>query len=159
VRVQAQHARLVLWKAPYGPNDTTVLYRGGPQFTSFAYSTDSSTLFTSDSGAVIATRVKDPTQRWNLGRNVTLPAGGGFAFGGGGGRGGAAGDSTAGALLTRTIGGANYVLLGKDGKSVALSGTRTPGANWYKHGHHEQGTHTRDGFTGRQLRNVRRRDR
>jgi dipeptidyl aminopeptidase/acylaminoacyl peptidase len=131
LRVQAQHARLVLWKAPYGPSDTTTLYRGGPQFTSFAYSTDSSTLFVSDSGAVIATRVKDPAQRWNIGRNVTLPAGGGFGFGGGGGgRGGNSSDSTAGQILARTINGSTYVLLGKDGKSVAVSGTRAPGANW-----------------------------
>jgi len=32
----------------------------------------------------------------------------------------------------RNVAGRNYVVLGKDGKSVALTGTRTPGANWHK---------------------------
>jgi dipeptidyl aminopeptidase/acylaminoacyl peptidase len=77
-------------------------------------------------------RVKNPTERYNLGRSVTLPAGGG-GFPGGGGRGGAGGaDSTAGQLLARSVNGSNYVMLSKDGKSVAVSGTRAPGANWYK---------------------------
>jgi dipeptidyl aminopeptidase/acylaminoacyl peptidase len=132
VQVRAQRTRLVLWKAPFGANDTTTIYAGGPQFTTALYSTDSSTLFVSDSGSVIAVRVKNPTERYNLGRSVTLPAGGG-GFPGGGGRGGAGGaDSTAGQLLARSVNGSNYVMLSKDGKSVAVSGTRAPGANWYK---------------------------
>ncbi len=133
IRVQAAAGEIVLWRAPFGPNDTTVLYKGGPQLGSVAFSTDSSTMFVTDSGAVIAVRVKDSAQRFNLGRNVRLPAAGGGAFGGGGPGGGAQNtDSTAGQLVTRRIGSTSYVLLGKDGKSVALTGTRTPGANWYK---------------------------
>lgn len=133
IRVQAAKGEIVLWRAPFGPNDTTVLYQGGPQLTNVAFSTDSSTMFVSDSGAVIAVRVKDPAQRYNLGRNVRLPAAGGGPFGGGGPGGGAQNtDSTAGQLVARRVGGTNYVLLGKDGKSVALTGTRAPGANWYK---------------------------
>ncbi len=132
VQVRAQRTRLVLWKAPYGAGDTSTIYAGGPQFTSAMYSTDSSTLFVSDSGSVIAVRVKNPSERFNLGRNVTLPATGG-GFGGGGGRGGAGGaDSTAGSLLARSVNGISYVMLSKDGKNVAVSGTRAPGANWYK---------------------------
>jgi dipeptidyl aminopeptidase/acylaminoacyl peptidase len=130
---RATTTRLVLWKAPFGAADTSTLYAGGPQFSSAVYSTDSSTLFVSDSGAVIAVRVKNPAERFNLGRNVTLPATGGGFGGGGGGRGGAgAADTTAGQLLARSVNGTSYVLLGKDGKSVALSGTRAPGANWNK---------------------------
>jgi dipeptidyl aminopeptidase/acylaminoacyl peptidase len=133
IRVQAAKGQIVLWRAPYGPNDTTVLYQGGPQLTNVAFSTDSTTMFVADSGAVIAVRVKEPAQRFNLGRNVRLPAAGGGPFGGGGPGGGAQNtDSTAGQLVARRVHGVNYVLLGKDGKSVALTGTRAPGANWYK---------------------------
>lgn len=125
-------SEIILWRAPFGPNDTTTLYRGSAQLSSFAYSTDSSTLFVADSGAVIAVRVKDPAQRFNLGRNVRLPSmGGGFGGGGFGGA-GATSDSTSGQLVSMRIGSTAYVLLGKDGKSVALTGTRTPGATWFK---------------------------
>lgn len=131
MQVRAPRGQVVVWKAPYGPNDTTVLYRGGPQLGTVLFSLDSSTMFVSDSGAVIAVRVKNPTERYNLGRNISLPAtitgfGGGF----GGGRGN--GDSTAGTLVSRKVGNATYVLLAKDGKQVALTGTRAPGANWHK---------------------------
>ncbi|AMW04663.1 S9 family peptidase [Gemmatimonas phototrophica] len=130
IQVRAPRGQVVVWKAPYGPNDTTVLYRGGPQLANVTFSLDSSTMFVSDSGAVIAVRVKNPAERWNLGRNVSLPAA--QPLFGGGGLGRANSDSTAGQLVTRRIAGTPYVLLGKDGKSVALSGTRTPGANWFK---------------------------
>ena len=129
-QVRAPRGQVVTWKAPYGPNDTTVLYRGGPQLANVTCSLDSSTMFVSDSGAVTAVRVKNPAERWNLGRNVSLPAA--QPLFGGGGFGQANSDSTAGQLVTRRIAGTPYVLLAKDGKSVALSGTRTPGANWYK---------------------------
>jgi len=83
-----------------------------------------------DSGAVIAVRVKDPSQRWNLGRTVQLPATGGFAFGSGAGGARTATDSTAGTLVARRINGTAYVVLARDGKHVALTGTRAPGAQW-----------------------------
>lgn len=129
VQVRAPRGLVVAWRAPFGPNDTTVLYRGGPQLNTVLFSSDSSTMFVSDSGAVIAVRMKDPTQRWNLGRNVSLPATS-TAFGGGNPR--ATSDSTAGTLVSRRIGNATYVLLGKGGQQVALTGTRAPGANWHK---------------------------
>ena len=95
VQVRAPRGLVVAWKAPYGPNDTTVLYRGGPQLNTVLFSLDSSTMFVSDSGAVIAVRVKNPEERYNLGRNVTLPVTiTGFGGGLGGGRSNS--DSTAG---------------------------------------------------------------
>jgi dipeptidyl aminopeptidase/acylaminoacyl peptidase len=125
-----QSGKVVHWRAPFGANDTTVLYRGSAQLGTVLYSSDSSTMFVTDSGATIAVRVKDPTKRYNLGRTVTLPAAI-AGFGGGGGAGRGAADSTQGTVLLRTAaGGRRYVLMAKDGKSIALSGTRAYGAKW-----------------------------
>jgi len=130
-RVQAPGVRYVNWRAPFSANDTTVLYRGGPQFTAVMYSADSSTMFVNDSGAVIAVPVNTPSARRNLGRSVSLPAATAF----GGGFGGAArsnSDTLAGQILTRrAANGAIVVMLSRDGKSVVLSGTRTPGDDWH----------------------------
>ena len=125
---QAARTQVVQWRPPFGANDTTVLYIGGRQLSNVLFSTDSSTLFVTDSGATIAIRVNDKSQRFNLGRGVSLPGGGG-GFGGGANRNA---DSTHGQLLTSTVNGTSYVILGSDGKQVALSGTRTPGADWYR---------------------------
>lgn len=130
IRVQAPRAQLVLWRAPFGPNDTTVLYQGGPQLANVAFSVDSSTMFVSDSGAVIAMRVKNPAERYNLGRNVSLPAATGGLGGGGFDAARTINDSTQGTLLARRVQNFNYILLASDGKSVAVSGTRAPGAKW-----------------------------
>ena len=117
--------RVVRWNAPFGANDTTILYRGGRQLASVTFSTDSSTMFFSDSGATIAVRVADPAQRFDLGREVTL---------GGGGAAGAPtpADTMRGALLTRSRNGVSYVVLGSDDKSVGVTGTVMPNANWYR---------------------------
>jgi dipeptidyl aminopeptidase/acylaminoacyl peptidase len=129
-RPQPTGVKYVNWLPPFGPGDTKVIYEGGPQLSTVAYSADGKTMFVSDSGAVIAIR---DGKRMNLGRTVTLAAGGG-GFGGGGGRGGAGGSNdsvSVGALLTRRgPNGQTFVLLGKDNKTVAVSGTRTPGAKW-----------------------------
>ncbi len=135
-RPQPTSVKYVNWLPPFGPADTKVLYEGGAALSAVMYSADGSVMFVSDSGAVTAVRVADATRRYKLPRGVTIATGGGF--GGGGGGGGAArpaDDSTnpGGQLLTRR--GANgqpVVLLGKDGKSVAVSGTRAPGARWYQ---------------------------
>jgi dipeptidyl aminopeptidase/acylaminoacyl peptidase len=126
-----QTGKVVHWRAPFGANDTTVLYRGSTQLGTVLYSSDSSTMFVTDSGATIAVRVKDTSKRYNLGRTVTLPAAIAGFGGGGAGAGRGAADSTQGAVLMRTAaGGRRYVLLAKDGKSIALSGTRAYGAKW-----------------------------
>jgi len=123
--------KVVHWRAPFGANDTTVLYRGSTQLSTVLYSSDSSTMFVTDSGATIAVRVKDSSKRYNLGRTVTLPAAIAGFGGGGGGAGRGAADSTQGTVLLRTAaGGRRYVLMAKDGKSIALSGTRAYGAKW-----------------------------
>ena len=119
------------WTAPYGPNDTKPIYEGSAQLAGVAYSYDGKTMFLSDSGSVIAVRTADPSKRYNLGRGVTVPAGGGGRAGGGGGAfgGGADTSATGGRLeMKRGPNGANVVMLGSDNKTVYLSGTRSPGA-------------------------------
>ncbi|MCC7196073.1 MAG: S9 family peptidase [Gemmatimonadaceae bacterium] len=133
---QATSVRYMNWLPPFGPGDTKVLYEGGAQLGSIAYSDDGKVMFAADSGTVFAVRTDDPSKRFNLGPGVTLSAGGGGrgGFGGAGGRGGAVGgDSTAlgGALLTRrNATGENVVIVGADGKTVAVQGIRQPGVRW-----------------------------
>jgi len=67
---------------------------------------------------------------------VTIPAGGGGGFGagrGGAGFGGGGADTTAGGgalAMKRGPNGQQYVVMGSDNKTVFVSGTRMPGANW-----------------------------
>jgi dipeptidyl aminopeptidase/acylaminoacyl peptidase len=123
--------KFMSWVAPFGPGDTKLIYEGSGQLTSVAFSYDGKTMFVSDSGAVIAIRTSDPTKRYNLGRGVTVSSGGGGR--GGGGFGGAGADTTAngGALATkRGPNGPLVVIVASDNKTVYLSGTRAPAANW-----------------------------
>jgi dipeptidyl aminopeptidase/acylaminoacyl peptidase len=132
-RPQPTSIRYMSWIAPFGPSDTKVLYEGSGRLTSVAFSGDGRTMFVADSGAVFAIRTSDPSKRFNLGAGVTLPSGG-FGGRGGGGRGGfgAAPDSAAGGALATRMGphGEPVVIVGSDNKTVYLSGTRAPGANW-----------------------------
>ncbi len=131
--------RLMSWLPPFGPNDTKLVYEGGPQLGTTMFSSDAKMLFASDSGAVFAVRLAD-SKRFNLGRRVTLSrGGGGFGGGGGGGGGGLGGgaaqntDTTAlgGALVTRTLpAGRTFVVVSNNGTQVAVTGTRAPGASW-----------------------------
>ncbi|MEO5816295.1 MAG: prolyl oligopeptidase family serine peptidase [Gemmatimonadaceae bacterium] len=137
-RPQPTSIRYMSWMPPYGPSDTTLIYEGTGRLSNVAYSADGKTMFISDSASVYALRTSDLTKRHPLGRGVTLPAGGGFgAFGGGGGgRGGnanAANDTlpTGGALAMKPgPHGGQVVVVASDGKSVFVSGSRTPGAKW-----------------------------
>ena len=128
-RPQPTSVRYLNWLPPFGLNDTKVVYEGSAQLTNVAFSADAKTMFVSDSSAVIAIR---DGKRHNLGRTVSLAVGGGGFPGGGGGRGGAANDSIqVGRLLTKTgPNGQTFVVVGKDGKTVVLSGMKTPGAKW-----------------------------
>ncbi|HEX7940132.1 MAG TPA: prolyl oligopeptidase family serine peptidase, partial [Gemmatimonadaceae bacterium] len=130
-RQQPTSVRFMSWTPPFGPNDTKLIYEGGPQLGATMFSADGKTLFASDSGTVFAVRLAD-NKRFNLGRGVTLSGGGRGGFGGGGGRGGNA-DSTnqGGALQTRSLpGNRTVVVTSTDGTSVVTSGSRMPGANW-----------------------------
>jgi dipeptidyl aminopeptidase/acylaminoacyl peptidase len=89
-------------------------------------------MFVADSGAVFAVRTADPSKKYNLGRGVTLAAGGGFGGRGGGFGGGGADTAATGGTVAMKRGpnGAQFVVVGSDNKTVFLSGTRSPGANW-----------------------------
>jgi dipeptidyl aminopeptidase/acylaminoacyl peptidase len=125
--------RYMNWVAPYGAGDTRLIYEGSGQLSNVAFSYDGKTMFVSDSGAVIVLRSADPSKRYNLGRGVTVPAAGGGRGGGGGAFGAAGADTgtTRGALATkRGPNGVPVVIVASDNKTVYLSGTRAPGANW-----------------------------
>jgi dipeptidyl aminopeptidase/acylaminoacyl peptidase len=125
--------RYMSWVAPYGAGDTRLIYEGSGQLSNVAFSYDGKTMFVSDSGAVIVLRSADPSKRYNLGRGVTVPAAGGGRGGGGGAFGAAGADTgtTGGALATkRGPNGVPVVIVASDNKTVYLSGTRAPGANW-----------------------------
>lgn len=129
--------RYMSWSAPFGASDTKLIYEGSGRLTNVAYSGDGKTMFVADSGTVFAIRTADLSKKYSLGTGVTLPGGGGFGGFGGGGRGGrggggAAGDSISGGALALKRGpnGENVVVVGSDNKTVFVSGTRTPGAQW-----------------------------
>jgi dipeptidyl aminopeptidase/acylaminoacyl peptidase len=127
--------RYVNWLPPYGANDSKVVYEGSGRLTNVAYSVDGKTMFIADSGLVFVTRVAEPSRRFTLARGISLGGGGGgFGRGGRAGGGGGGGDDTTalgGSIATRPgPNGANAVVVASDGKTVFLSGTRTPGSNW-----------------------------
>ncbi len=130
---QPSSVKYVAWAPPFGASDAKVVYEGSGRMTGVSYSVDGKTMFVADSGAVIAIR---EGKRFNLGRGVTLPAGNtGFGFGGGGGGRGGAGNAdtvvAGGTLAARpNAQGIQSVIVSTDNKSVFVSGTRQPGANW-----------------------------
>jgi dipeptidyl aminopeptidase/acylaminoacyl peptidase len=128
---QPSSVKYVGWAPPFGPADAKTIYEGSGRMTGVAYSVDGKTMFVADSGTVIAVR---DGKRFTLGRGVTMSTGG-FGFGGGrGGRGGAGAADTmvaGGALAMRpNAQGMPSVIVSSDDKSVFVSGTRQPGANW-----------------------------
>lgn len=135
-RPQPTAVKFMAWLPPYGPNDAKELYAGSGRLTSVAFGTDNKTMFVADSGAVFAVRVANPSQRFKLDPGVTLPAGGGGRGGAGFGGGAAGSDSIAGGALAmkRGANGEQQVVVGTDGKTVFLSGTRQPGARWNTQG-------------------------
>jgi dipeptidyl aminopeptidase/acylaminoacyl peptidase len=135
-RPQPTSVRFMSWMPPFGPNDTKLIYEGGPQLGATTFSADGKMLFASDSGTVFAVRLADG-KRSNLGRGVTLARAGGGGFGGGGGGGGGGrgfnldSANMSGAIQTRSLpGGRTVVVVSADGKSVATNGNRSAGANW-----------------------------
>ena len=128
--------RVIKWSVPFGPNDTTTIYRHTGPLAGVAFTDDGKLLFaaatSAGQGEIFAVRVDDPSKRYTVvrqrGYTPSLGAAGGR--GGGGGRGGAAGDDSLsfynnpGALVTRrgTAGG-QVVMLGSD-SAVYLRGTQ-----------------------------------
>ena len=128
--------RLIKWQAPFGPNDTTTLYRNTGPMSGVAFTDDGKMVFAAATangqGEIFAVRLDDPSKRYTIvrqrGYTPTLGGGGGRA--GGGGRGGAGGDDSLsfynnpGTLVTRrgTAGG-QVVMLATD-SSVFLRGTQ-----------------------------------
>jgi dipeptidyl aminopeptidase/acylaminoacyl peptidase len=134
-RPQPTSVRYMSWSPPFGASDTKLIYEGSARMTGAAYSGDGKTMFVSDSGGVFALRTADPSKKYNLGRGVTLPAGGFPGFGGGRGGagfgGGADTGATGGALaMKRAANGQQVVVLAGDNMSVFVSGTKMPGASW-----------------------------
>ncbi len=130
-RPQPTSVKYVQWLPPFGANDTKVIYEGGPQLSSVAYSADGKTMFLSDSGSTYAVRTADMTKRYNLGRGVTVGGGRGFGPAGGGGRGGPDTTNVGGTLATKTgPNGQTFVVVTSDNKSVILQGTKVPGIKW-----------------------------
>jgi dipeptidyl aminopeptidase/acylaminoacyl peptidase len=142
---QPTSVRYMSWAPPFGPSDAKVVYEGSPRLASVAYSADGKTMFVADSGTVLAMRTGDPSKKFNLGRGVTLPGGGGFGGGRGGftrrGQGGGGGVTTVdsvgigGVIATKVLPNhTSAVVLSSDGKSVYVSGTRAYGPNYRSKG-------------------------
>jgi dipeptidyl aminopeptidase/acylaminoacyl peptidase len=128
--------RLIKWSAPFGPNDTTTLYRHTGPLAGVAFTDDGRMVFaaatSNNQGEIFAVRLDDPSKRYTVvrqrGYSPSLGAAGGR--GGGGGRGGAAGDDTLsfynnpGALVTkRGTAGGQVVMMSAD-SGVFLRGTQ-----------------------------------
>jgi dipeptidyl aminopeptidase/acylaminoacyl peptidase len=125
--------RVVKWTAPFGPNDTTTLYRHAGPLSGVAFTDDGRMLFGASTaggqGEIFAVRVDDPSRRYTIVRQRDYTPSLGSGGGRGGGRGGAAGDSLAfysnpGNLVTkRGIAGAQVVMMTSD-SAVFLRGTQ-----------------------------------
>lgn len=129
--------RLVHWLPPFGPRDTTTIYRADGPVASVLFSDDGKTLFVgtnrAGTGEIFAVRLDQPETRHTIVRQrgyvPSMGGGGGPGFGGGGGGAAGANDSLAfytnpGALMSRrgTRGG-TVALMSSDG-AVFLSGTQ-----------------------------------
>jgi len=129
----ARKDRLYQWSAPFGASDAKVVYEASARMTSAEFSPDGKTLFVNEGNELYAVRLADPTKHYEIARGASIAAGGrggrGGGGGAGGGRGGAASDSAfynnPGALqVKRSVNGGNVVLVGSDGKTVYLEGTK-----------------------------------
>jgi dipeptidyl aminopeptidase/acylaminoacyl peptidase len=134
----ARPERLVRWNPPFGPNDTTHLYRHTGPLSSVVLSDDARWFFagttSSGTGEIFAVNLDEPGRRYTIVRQRAYTpsfAGlGGGRGGGGGGRGGAAGDDSLafynnpGAMMTkRGTAGGQVAMISSDG-AVFLRGTQ-----------------------------------
>lgn len=123
-------SKLAAWMPPFGATDVKEIYASSGRIGSASYTPDGKTLFLTVGNQNIAMRLADTTKRFTL-QNASLGAGGGRGGrgGGGGGRGGQP-NPMAGTIAMRN----GFVAIASDNKTVFLTGTRTPGANWEKEG-------------------------
>lgn len=136
----ARPDRLVQWHPPFGPADTTVLYRGDGPIAQVLFSDDARTIFVaatrSGTGEIFAVHLAEPAKRLPIvrERGYTPAFAGRGGFGGGGGRGGNGDDSLSfytnpGVMMTkRGTRGGTVALLSPSG-AVYLSGTQYA-RNW-----------------------------
>lgn len=126
--------RVVRWNAPFGPNDTTVLYRHNGPLASVLFTDDAKMLFgaatTGGQGELFAVKLDEPTRRHTIQRQRAWNGGLGGGGGRGGGRaGGGADDSlafyaTPGNLMTRRGTRGGQVAMMSSDSAVFLQGTR-----------------------------------
>jgi dipeptidyl aminopeptidase/acylaminoacyl peptidase len=129
--------RLVKWMPPFGPNDTTVLYRADGPISQVALSEDGGTAFfgvtRSGTGELFAIRLAQPDRKYTIvrqrGYTPVIAGMGGGGFGGGGGRAGGANDSLSfytnpGSLMTRRGSRGGTVAHMSSDSAVYLSGTQ-----------------------------------
>jgi dipeptidyl aminopeptidase/acylaminoacyl peptidase len=132
--------RVMQWKAPFGPADTTVLYQADGPIASLTFTDDAKQLFigttANNTGEIYHVDLAMPAEKHTIVRQraytpaFTAGGGGGRGAGGGGGRGAAAADDSLqffanpGSMMTRrgTFGG-QVALVSTDG-AVFLSGTQ-----------------------------------
>jgi dienelactone hydrolase len=131
----------VQWRPPFGPGDTTVLYRADGPIADLVWSDDAGTIFVavnrSGTGEIYAVRLDAPDTRHTIARErgwtPAFQGRGGFGFGGP--RAGSPGDSLAfynnpGAMMTRRgERGGTVALVSSDG-AVFLSGIRYSRNQW-----------------------------
>ncbi len=122
--------RLFVWSAPFGAGDVKQLYEANSRMTSAEFSADGKTLFVQEGNDLYAVRLADPSKHYEIAKGATIAVNrGGRGGAAAGGRGNAQSDSAffaaPGALQTkRGPNGAPVVLVGTDGKSVYLEGTK-----------------------------------
>ncbi|HEX7024904.1 MAG TPA: prolyl oligopeptidase family serine peptidase, partial [Gemmatimonadales bacterium] len=128
--------RLVRWLPPFGPADTTVVYRADTPISQLVWSEDAGTIFVgvnrNGTGEIYAVRLTEPEKKYSIvrqrGYTPAIAGLGGFGGGAPGGRGGTAADSLSfytnpGALMTRAGASGSVALVSSDG-AVYLSGTQ-----------------------------------
>jgi len=128
----ARKDRLYSWMPPFGASDSKVVFEANSRITSAEFSPDAKTLFVNEGTDLYAVRLSDPSKHYEIARGGTIAGGGRGGRGGGGGGGFGRGNvsdsafyANPGALQTkRGPNGGPVVVVGADGKTVYLEGTK-----------------------------------
>ena len=136
----ARRERVMLWKAPFGPADTTVLYQADGPIAALTFTDDAKQVFigttANNTGEIYHVDLATPAEKHTIVRQraytpaFTAGGGGGRGAGGGGGRGAAAADDSlqffanpGGMMTRRGTFGSQVAMVSTDG-AVFLSGTQ-----------------------------------